>query len=788
MDYRSRRRRYGSAKIFLISNLSKYAFFGLIGFIFLIFFLFFWYGRDLPTPGKLSASNLSQSTKILDRNGVVLYDVYQTQNRTYVRLDEIPKTLQEATIAIEDKNFYQNNGFSIMGYLRVIKDMILLRGITGGSTLTQQLVKNTLLSPERTIPRKIKEFILSIQIDKKYNKNQILELYLNVAPYGGTAVGVETASEKYFGKKAKDLNLVESVILAGLPQRPSYYSPYGPYPKAYIGRSKEVLRRMREDDYITKKQEEESLISLDKIEFLSTNDSTIKAPHFSFYVKDWLIKEFGENLVEQGGLKVTTTLDYKLQEKAEKAVKEEVEASRYLNVENGAAVVLDPKNGEILAMVGSRDFFATESALPSKKKKTSFEGQYNVITQALRQPGSSIKPVTYAAALDKGYTAATVLMDTKTVFPNQGEKDYAPVNYDGKYHGPVQMRFALGSSLNIPAVKILAMVGINNMLTTANNLGLTTLAPTSENIKRFGLSITLGGGEVKPLDLAVAYSAFANGGSKVEPISILKVTDSSGKVLYENKNSSKKRVLRPEIAFIISHMLLDNNARLLTFGENSYLNIQGKTVAVKTGTTDDKRDNWTIGWTPSVLVAAWVGNNDNSPMGSIASGVTGAAPIWRRIILEALKGKPNEDFEKPDNVIALTIDSLGGGSPVDGQQTRSEYFIKGTEPQGQSVIYKQLKVSKEDKNKLASKSEIEKGEYEVRKFIVFLENDLISIDGKNRWQEGIDAWINENHKDDSLYRPPTETSTRTISDNPTPTSTSAVTPTPTPVATPTPTP
>ncbi|MDO8639431.1 MAG: PBP1A family penicillin-binding protein [bacterium] len=775
---RSRRRRY-DGRAFLISDFLKYAFFGLIGFIFLFLVLFLWYSRDLPTPGKLSASNLSQSTKILDRNEIVLYDVFAQENRTYVELKDIPKYLKEGTIAIEDKSFYTNQGFSIFGYLRVIKDVIIFRRVTGGSTLTQQLVKNTLLTSERSIPRKIKEFILSIQVDKKYSKNQILELYLNVAPYGGTAVGVETASEKYFGKKAKDLNLVESAILAGLPQRPSYYSPYSPYPKAYIDRTKQVLRRMREDGYITKKQEEDSVKSLDKVEFLSKNESTIKAPHFSFYVKDLLIKQFGENLVENGGLKVTTTLDYKLQEKAEKAVKEEVEASRYLNLENGASIAIDPKNGEILAMVGSRDFFATKSAIPSKKE-TAFEGQYNVITQALRQPGSSIKPVAYATALDRGYTAATLIMDTKTVFPNQGEKDYTPVNYDGKYHGPVQMRFALGSSLNIPAVKILAMIGIQNMLTTANNMGLTTLAPTSENTKRFGLALTLGGGEVKPIDLAVAYSAFANGGYKIEPVAILKVTDSKGKVLYEHKEVSSRRVLKPEIAFIISHMLVDNNARLLTFGENSYLNISGKSIAVKTGTTDDKRDNWTIGWTPNILVATWVGNNDNSPMGNIASGVTGAAPIWRRIILEALKNKPNEDFEKPDNVIALTIDSLGGGAPVDGQSSRSEYFIKGTEPQGASPIYQKIKVSKEDSNKKASQSEIDKNEYDIRNFIVFSEKDPISTDGKNRWQEGIDAWINENRKDDPLYHAPTETSTRTVSDTPTPTPTSSVTPTLTP--------
>lgn len=763
---RRRRRQYRSSNIFIVSRLTKFAFFGLIGLVIFVFGLFLWYSRDLPTPGKLSETSLTQSTKIYDRNGTVLYDIFSEQNRTYVELDAIAKPLQQATIAIEDRDFYSNQGFSVTGYLRVIRDALLLRGVTGASTLTQQLVKNTLLTSERTITRKLKEFILALQVDKKYSKNQILELYLNIAPYGGTSVGVEAASEGYFGKKAKDLNLVESAVLAALPQRPSYYSPYGQYPKAYISRATDVLRRMREDNYITRKQEEEAVKGLDKVKFQSQNESAIKAPHFSFYIKDLLVKQFGENMVEHGGLRVTTTLDYKLQQVAEDIVEEEVKAARYLNVGNGASVVLDPQNGEILAMVGSRDFFATESA----GKKEAFEGQFNVITQALRQPGSSIKPVTYATALEKGYTAASVLMDTKTVFPNQGEKDYIPENYDKKYHGPVQMRFVLGSSLNIPAVKMLALVGIKNMLNTAYTMGISTLAPTNENIKQFGLSLTLGGGEVYPLELASAYAAFANGGYHVNPVAILKITDVQGKVLYEKKEmADKKQVISPEVAFIVSHMLLDNNARLITFGENSFLNIRGKTVAVKTGTTDDKRDNWTIGWTPSVLVATWVGNNDNTPMGNVASGVTGAAPIWRRIILEALKGKPTEDFKQPDTVTAVTIDALGGGLPVDGQPTRVEYFIKGTEPQGPGAIYKQIKVSKADNNKLASDSEISNNQYDIKKFIVFAESDPFSGDGKNHWQEGIDAWLNEAHKDDALYRPPTEKSDRTVTNTPTPT-------------------
>ncbi|MBI2613390.1 MAG: PBP1A family penicillin-binding protein [Candidatus Levybacteria bacterium] len=783
---RSRLQRHSSS-IFLYSKIAKLAFFGLIGLFVIMFVMFVWFSRELPTPEKLSASNFPQSTKIFDRQELLLYDIYRDENRTYITLDQIPKILQQATLAIEDKDFYQNQGFSITGYLRAFRNAILRGRISGGgSTITQQLVKNTLLTSEQTVTRKIKEFILAIQVDRKYTKDQVLELYFNATPYGGTTVGIEAASERYFGKKAKDLDLTESVILAGLPQRPSFFSPYGQNPKAYIDRGKEVLRRMQEDNYITKKQELDTIKKLPNVEFLKETHA-IKAPHFSFYVKDLLIKQFGENVVEQGGLQVTTTLDYKLQEKAEEIVKEEVENAESLNVGNGASIVLDSKNGEILAMVGSRDFFDESAEGEDEKDTPSKGGQFNVITQALRQPGSSIKPVAYATALERGYTAASLIMDTPTVFPNPGEeKDYEPKNYDGKFHGPLQLRFALGSSINIPAVKLLALVGVKNMLSTAYNMGISTFAPTQDNVNRFGLSLTLGGGDVKPLELAAAYTAFANEGYRSDPIAILKVTDPKGKVLFEQKETDKKRVLSPEVAFIISHILLDNNARLITFGVNSYLNMGSRAIAVKTGTTDDKRDNWTIGWTPSILVATWVGNNDNSPMGNVASGVTGATPIWRRIILEALKNKPSEEFIKPDNVIAVTIDSLGGGLPVDGQSTRSEYFIKGTEPQGPSPIYKTIKVSKADGNKIASASELDKNEYDTRKFIVFREDDPTSGDGKNRWQEGIDKWVNETYKDDPSYHPPTELSTRIVTDTPTPTQTPIPTPMPTLTITPTP--
>lgn len=739
--------------IFAVNRLVKFILITtVIGLVF-IFGIFLFYAKDLPQPGRLTDRQLTLSTRIFDRNNDLLFDIYGSQNRTYVPLSDVSKDLQNATIAIEDKEFYKHEGFSLLGYARVVRDVIVYHRFTGGSTLTQQLIKNVFLSPERTLPRKIKEFILAIQVESRYDKNEILELYLNEAPYGGTAWGVETASELYFDKKAKDLTLVESAILAGFPQRPSYYSPYGPDPKAYLVRTASVLRRMREDGYISKDQEEKAKKEAENIVFKEKSQS-LRAPHFVFYVKNLLVEQFGfsEEVVEQGGLQVTTTLDYDLQEKAEGIVKEEVEKAKGAKISNGAAMVLDSKTGEILAMVGSKDYFAQE-------EEDGVSGyKFNVVTQGLRQPGSSIKPVTYATALKKGYTAATLLMDTPTVFPVVGQEDYIPVNYDGKFHGPLQMRFALGSSINLPAVKMIAKVGIKDMLTTANDLGLVTLAPTADNLRRFGLSLTLGGGEVHLIDLVSSYAAFANGGYKVEPVAVLKVTDAKGKTIFENKQSSKKQVLDPGIAFIVSHMLLDNNARLITFGVNNLLNVPGRTVAAKTGTTDDKRDNWTVGWTPSFVVGSWVGNNDNSPMTNVASGVTGAAPIWRRIFIELLKGKPVEDFEKPDNVVPVEIDAYGGGLPVDGKPKRTEYFLKGTEPQTPASIYQKLKISKSS-GKLANSVEIAAGDYDEKDFIVLAEDDLISTDGKNRWQEGINVWIEQNHKDDPLYHPPTETST-----------------------------
>jgi penicillin-binding protein 1C len=756
-------------RIVLFSRLAKFAFFGLIGLVIIMIGLFIWYGRDLPTPGKLIAAQSNQSSGIYDRNGTLLYSVYQNQN--------IPKNLQHGTISVEDRNFYTNSGFSITGYLRAALNIVFLRGLSGGSTLTQQLVKNVLLSPERTLPRKIKELMLSIQVDRKYSKDQILEMYLNDVPYGGTAIGVEAAAQLYFSKDVKDLDLAQSAFLSGLPQSPSTYSPFSGN-KYYIQRTQVVLGSMVRDGYISQKQADSSLSEIKKMQF-ADNSIGIKAPHFVMYVKQALINQFGEQVVESGGLKVKTTLDYNIEKGAEAIVKDEIAKDKDLKVGNGAAMVTIPKTGEILAMVGSEDYFDTKN-----------DGNFNAAI-SYRQPGSSLKPITYATAFARGYTAATLLMDTQTNFKSQdSEKDYIPVNYDGKFRGPVQVRFALANSLNIPAVKMLAMVGIKNAMQNAYSMGIDNWQPTDANMADVGYSLVLGGRDVRLVDEMEAYGVFANGGEKMPLVSILEVDDANGNVLYKYNPPSPQRIFSQEVSFLISHILLDNTARSMEFGLYSQLVVAGHpSVSVKTGTTNDIRDNWTVGYTPSYAVGVWVGNNDNTPMSKVASGITGAAPIWNKIMSAVLKikGKKDEPPQKPDDVIAMQIDALGGGLPRDGKPTRSEYFIKGTEPTGQSAIYQKLELSKHQQGKLASPSEVAAGDYDTKDYIVLKENDPISTDGKNRWQDGINAWIKQTYAaDHPEYYPPTDTSNYQESSNPTQTPTPEVSETPTPTPTPTP--
>lgn len=719
-------------------KLAKLAFFGVIGFFVFLFFILPLLAFNLPSPDKI-VRRTGFSTKILDRNGETLYDIYSNQDRTPVDIKDIPTYLKQATISIEDKNFYKHQGFDPVGILRGFLHIFSAGWATGGSTLTQQLVKNALLTNDRSIIRKVKEFVLAVQIEKKYSKDQILQMYLNEVPYGGTAFGVESAAETYFGKKVSDLNLVESAVLAGLPQSPSVYSPYSSTPKAYVQRTKDVLRRMREDGYITKGQEAAAIAQVPNVTF-QARGADFKAPHFVQYVQNILEDRYGASAVEQGGLKVTTTLDLKLQEKAESIVADEISKVESQHITNGAAVVIDPETGQILAMVGSKNF-----------NDPNYDGQVNV-TVALRQPGSSFKPFTYVTAFKKGYTPSTLLMDVPTEFPGGANNPpYKPVNYDGKYRGPIQVRFALANSINIPAVKMLAMVGIKDVLKTATDMGITTLPPTDTTLNHVGLSLTLGGGEVRLLDLTDAYSGFVNKGYQVTPIAILKVEDVNGKVLEEAKPEKGKRVLSEAESYLIDDILSDNDARKDVFGPNSLLNVPN--VMVKTGTTNDKRDNWTVGGNDNAMVGVWVGNNDNSPMLNVASGISGASPIWRRIVTEALAGKPAKSFQVPNGIVSASVDIVSGYRSHDGFPSRMEHFIKGTEP-GDDPVHELLKVCKSD-GKLANPSDVSSGNYDNKEFFIFKEEDPTAGPGQpNKWQEGIINWLNG--QSDSKYHPPND--------------------------------
>ncbi|HET9946510.1 MAG TPA: transglycosylase domain-containing protein [Patescibacteria group bacterium] len=623
----------------------------LLGIIFASFFIFIpvlgiTLTHFLPDPSSLGQQPFPQTTKIYDRNHTLLYQFYATQNRTLVKLKDIPLPLQQATIAIEDKNFYQNPGFDIVAIIRAAIADLKHTGFQGGSTITQQLIKSSLLSSKVTLDRKLEEVLLAFWAERIYSKDKILEMYFNEVPYGGTAWGVEAAAQTYFGKDVKDLDLAQSAFLAGMPQAPSDYSPFGEHPTLWKNRQKDVLSRMEQLGYISAQQRKDA--EAQQLTF-ETQSLPLLAPHFVMYIKDLLIQKYGLPLVEKGGLSVITSLDLPTQQMAQTSVSQEVAHDGYLNLTNGAALVTNPQNGDILAMVGSADYNNPDW------------GNVNIAT-SLRQPGSSIKIVTYAAALSKGYTAATMMDDSPVVYRNAWET-YAPVNYDGRFHGFVPLRIALANSFNIPAVKTLNSIGIPAFVDMGHALGISHLQPADH----YGLSVTLGAAEVSMIDMATAYGTLANSGSRIDVNPILKVTDSQGTIL-EEKSVTPIPVLSTGVSFVLSNILADNQARSLEFGPNSPLLISGHTVSVKTGTTDDKRDNWTDGYTKNRLVIVWVGNNDNTPMSqSLASGITGAAPIWHTIMANLVAKTPEPQMTTPDDIIAKPC--LG----------RTEYFVKGTE-------------------------------------------------------------------------------------------------------------
>lgn len=598
--------------------------------IFLVIY-FFWASRSLPDPNQLMERQVAQSTVIYDRTGQnILYEIHGEEKRTMIKLSDIPEHVKWATIVIEDKDFYKHGGFSLWAIFRTAVTNVLFGKKAGGSTLTQQFVKNAILTNEKTFTRKIKELVLAYRLEKKYSKDEILQMYFNEIPYGSTAYGVEAASQRYFGKSVNKINLPEAALLAAMPQAPSRYSPYGPHKDLLIERQHYILDLMKKNGYISK---EETDVAKGVVINFKEPTENITAPHFVMYIKEFLGEKYGEKMIEQGGLKIYTTLDLYKQKIAEETVKSWAEKNeKEYDAKNAALVSLDPKTGQILAMVGSRDYFNED-----------IDGQVNVVT-SLRQPGSSIKPIIYATAFMKGYTPNTTLYDMVTNFSTDAAKPYEPHNYDSKEHGPVTIRQALAGSLNIPAVKAIYLAGIDNVLNLAEELGYTSFGDRN----RFGLSLVLGGGEVELLEHANAFSAFAREGESQPITSILKIEDKNGKTIEETKEKKGKKVLDANIARMINDILSDNSARAFIFGEKNWLTLGTRPVAAKTGTTNDYRDAWTIGYTPSLVTGVWAGNSDNAAMKRGADGSKIAAPIWHDYMEKVLGDTPQETFKAPD--------------------------------------------------------------------------------------------------------------------------------------------
>ncbi|MEK7645276.1 MAG: transglycosylase domain-containing protein [Patescibacteria group bacterium] len=619
-------------------------------------FMTFWVSTfQLPDLASFEDRKLSESTKIYDRTGkILLYDVHNNIKRKNVAFEEISRNVKNATVAIEDTEFYEHSGIKPTAILRaIITDIFTLQLAQGGSTITQQVVKNSLLTTDKTITRKLKEWVLALKLERVLTKDQILGIYLNEAPYGGTIYGVEQASEEFFGVHASDLTLAQSAYLAALPQAPSFFSPFGNHVDRLEVRKNVVLQQMLEHAFIT--QKEYDAARKETVTFNKPENRGIKAPHFVFYIREYITEKYGEQVVSEGGLKVITTLDYELQQKGEEIVKRfAIDNKKTIDAENAALVALDPKTGQILTMIGSRDYFDTE-----------INGNFNV-TLARRQPGSSFKPFVYAEAFIKGYSPETVLFDLPTEFssdctpnitvsatstqlivasstPNRPDAVcYSPRNYDGGFRGPITLRDALAQSINIPAIKTLYLAGIHDSLTLAKEMGISGLADAD----RYGLTLVLGGGEVTPLDMTSAYSVFANQGVRNPETGILKITDRDGNVL-EQFQARPVPVLDPNIALTISDVLSDNEARAPIFGNNSALRFPGYDVAVKTGTTNEFKDMWVVGYTPNIAVGAWAGNNDGRPIAKENSARQVIAPLWNAFMYETFKKYPAENFPKP---------------------------------------------------------------------------------------------------------------------------------------------
>lgn len=620
-------------------RLKSYGLLLLAVFIFCLGILIIWAANlKIPNLDSFDQRQVVQSTKIYDRTGkVLLYDANQNTKRTVVPFDEISPNVKNAVLAVEDKNFYSHGGVVFSSLIRAfITDIFSLSFSQGGSTITQQVIKNSLLTDQKVISRKIKEFILAEKLEKVETKDQILDAYLNEIPFGGALYGVEEASETFFGVRAADLTVAQSAYLAALIQAPSYYSPYGSHRDLLESRKNLVLQLMLDNNFIN--QADYDAAKKEVVTFKPQESKSIKAPHFVFYVLDQLEKTYGADVVENGGLKVTTTLDYDMEEKGEEIANTyALSNTKNFNASNAAFVAIDPKTGQILSMVGSRNYFDTQ-----------IDGNFNIAT-AFRQPGSTFKPFVYATAFNEGYTTKTVLFDVPTQFSTSCDPSnttslngcYAPVDYDGLYRGPMTLRNALAQSINIPSVEVLYLAGIKNSINTAQNMGITSLGSADQ----YGLTLVLGGGEVRLLDMVSAYGGFATEGIKHDPVAILEVDDKNGNVLEQYKDSATP-VLPPASADMISDILSDNVARTPAYGETSALSFPDQAVAVKTGTTNDYRDAWIIGYTPNIVLGAWAGNNDNTPMVKKVAGLI-VAPMWRAYMNAILPTRPVESFPPP---------------------------------------------------------------------------------------------------------------------------------------------
>lgn len=668
-----------SKKRFTVKSVVNFFLYAILVMMFGLALLFAWFSKDLPTPGKIKHRYVSQSSQIYARDGKTkLYTISGDFKRTVITKDQMPKSVRDATVAMEDKEFYHHFGVDIRGLTRAVFNNLSGKRY-GGSTITQQFVKNALLTNEKSLTRKIKELILSFEIEIMYSKEDILTMYLNEVPYGSNAYGVEAASQIYFNKSAKDLALDESATLASLVQLPTYFYNHQDLLK---DRRNITLKYMQQQGYISKTEKEAAQAK--PIQFIPRRES-ITSPHFVMYVKEVLTEKYGEKLVDSGGLKVVTTLDPAKQALAEKAVTDNAAKLKAYKASNASLVSLDPKTGQILAMVGSIDYYDSANS-----------GNFNVAT-AKRQPGSSIKPIVYATAFQGKYNPASILFDVKTDFGK-----YVPKNYDGKYHGALTIRKALGNSYNVPAVKALGIVGIDKMIETATNMGITTLNDPSS----YGLSLALGAGEVRPLDMATAYGVFANNGTLAKTTPVLKVTDSNGRVLEEYKDDkNKKQVLDPQVAYEINSILSDKEAKKPTFTFTiKNLTLSDRAVAAKTGTTNDYKDAWTVGYTPEVVTAVWAGNNNNKPM-TPSGGSIAAAPIWHQYMESVTKGTPVTEFVKPDGIQEITVEKYSNKLPNENsRETIKDIFAKWQIPTEKDDIHVKVKVCKANTNLLAPKN------------------------------------------------------------------------------------